>query len=59
MTKLINYRCPRCNKEEEFILCSADEKEIITKCSICKTELVKFNFKNNKSRVYIQDPMGK
>ena len=57
MVKLINFRCVECDQDEE-IMFSTDEKEeeLVGECPFCGGELIRFNFKNNSQRVFIQDP---
>jgi hypothetical protein len=54
MLRIINYRCPKCNYEEEELQEEASKEKKF--CPNCKTKLIEFNFKNNTQRVYICDP---
>jgi uncharacterized Zn finger protein len=53
MFKLINYRCPECelDQEQDSDVIEEQGEDFVCYCPKCKTKMVKFNFKNN-SQVY-------
>lgn len=53
--KLINYRCPVCGKEVEFILEAGAIDIAWEECPKCGGKMTQFNFKNNSQRVRIND----
>jgi transcription elongation factor Elf1 len=56
--RLVNFRCPQCGYETEiYVKDEKEDKKLDTlSCTYCKTEMFKFNFKNNKQRVFLFDP---
>jgi hypothetical protein len=60
--KLINFRCSKCDNEEEYfddevgqigqtgMYCLAENHLIFVLCSKCKSTMNRFDFKNNSQR---------
>lgn len=55
--KLINFRCPDCEHQEEELFQS--NEEIFMICPKCGTHMEEFNFKNNSQRYFYCDPATK
>ena len=56
--KLINYKCTKCDTEEEILYSSSDKVPDEIKCSQCWSIANKFNFKNNRHKWRHNDGRG-
>ena len=56
MYKLKHYRCTKCDYEEDRLMDEYRTVAQVVICPDCREFMKEFNFKNNKHRVYIEDP---